>query len=345
LEFWAQHLPGMAGRDKPMWKVPTDDLLRRFKDGQRSVGACLSVDASVHGWGAILEVRHQVGASEVIQTSGRWGPGDHVEEQAHREGYGTLRAFETFAPKLQGLTVIHLTDCSPVKAAMDKGSKASKVLQKVAVDLWRLAARWSMHIDSHWIPGVSMLESGVDQLSREGAVDKHDVRVSDEVWQKACLFAAEGGMQLSVDWFADPLNAKLPRFWSRQASLGSAGVDAFTASSWGRMGCRACGGYHDYGAWVFPPVPLLPKVVAKLKSDRAHGVALVPFRPDTTWWTALAQACGGEHAITEVDKGGVIVTSHLAEPSTKYTGVNRRLCRFNYGADQPWGYAVHSREV
>jgi hypothetical protein len=234
---------------------------------------------------------------------------------------------------------LHLTDCSPVEAAVSKGSKSSQVLQQVAVALWKLAARWAMHIESHWIPGISMLESGVDRLSREEAIDKHDVRVSNEGWQQALAMADNGQMQLTVDWFADPNNTRLPCFWSRQHAAGAAGVDALSASSWGRTKCVACKTTHDHGAWVFPPVPLIPLVVGKLKSDRAHGVALVPFRPDTTWWGVLAAACEQGGAIVPVRAEECIDTSALAEASVMYTGVNWRLCRFDFGSDTPWCYA------
>eukprot|EP00961_Rhodomonas_salina_P208763 2817205-Rhodomonas_salina.1 len=59
-----------------------------------------------------------------------------------------------------------------------------------------------------WIKGDEMLSNGVDFLSREGTVDKHDARVTSWAWELAQRLAAEGGMQLSVDWFADANNAK-----------------------------------------------------------------------------------------------------------------------------------------
>eukprot|EP00961_Rhodomonas_salina_P196301 2649622-Rhodomonas_salina.1 len=87
----------------------------------------------------------------------------------------------------------------------------------------------------------------------------------------AAELAARKGMRLDVDWFADPHNRRLPRFWSREPSVGAEGVNGLTAPSWGRARCGTCGVEHDQGAWVFPPVRLVPKVVAKLKADRAHG--------------------------------------------------------------------------
>ncbi len=340
LEFWATNLPEMAEHIKPMWTIPPQELLRQFRLGRRSVGACLSVDASIHGWGAILELRSEQGGNTRVETSGRWGEGDEVGDQAHREAYGTLRAFEAFAPQLQGKAVLHLTDCSPVEAAVNKGSKSSAVLQTVAVALWKLSARWSMHVVSQWIAGTTMVDTGVDRLSREEAIDKHDIRITEQGWHGATELAAAGGMRLTVDWFADPNNTRCGRFWSRQLATGAAGTDALTASSWGRHWCGACKAWHDQGAWIFPPIPLIPKVVGKLKADRAHGVALVPYRPDTTWWTTLAHACVGTDAIREVSKEETLDMSAVAEQSAMYTSTNWRMCRFDFGADHPLCYDV-----
>jgi hypothetical protein len=90
---------------------------------------------------------------------------------------------------------------------------------------------------------------------------------------------------------------------------------------------------------VFPPIPIIPKVIGKLKADRAHGVALVPYRPDTAWWTTIEQACEGDAAIIAVETARAVDLTALTERSVMYAGVNWRLCRFNFGSDRPWCYA------
>ncbi len=80
------------------------------------------------------------------------------------------------------MTVIHLTDCTLVAAAIEKGSKGSAVLQTVAVQLFRLAATWAMHIESMWISGDEMILWGGDSLSLEATIDSHDTRVTDSTW-------------------------------------------------------------------------------------------------------------------------------------------------------------------
>lgn len=329
LAFWASNLPAMAGHAKPMWRLSPQELLRRFKKGEDVVDSCLSTDASHLGWGAILEratERHSP-----IPISGRWGVHDDSNEQAHREACGTVRAVEAFLSELQGSTVLHLTDCIPVAQAMEKGSANSKVLHRLAVELWRLCAKWSIHLVSMWIPGDEMVTAGVDELSREATTDKHDVRVSDTTWTLVEHLTKEAGMKLHVDWFADPHNHKLTRFWSRCRNPGSEGANALSAPSWGRLACKSCNQEHDQGAWLFPPIPLINLVITKLKTDRAHGVILVPHRPDSTWWTVLRAACGNR--IRSLTHDRAFSMSNLDEPNSAYTAVQWRLCCFDFAPD------------
>jgi hypothetical protein len=338
LQFWADNLPGMAGQAKPMWKLSPQETLRRFKAGESVVDACLSTDASFMGWGAVLEF---AGGREPLKASGRWQTKDDSSEQAHREACGTVRAVEAFLAELQGKTVLHLTDCIPVAQAIGKGSRGSEVLHNLALDLWRLCTKWSIHVSSLWIPGDCMVELGVDELSRELTVDRHDVRVTDRAWADAVALAEGLGMRLTVDWFADPRNRRLPRFWSKEHSVGAEGVDALRAASWGRVFCPECRLEHDQGAWLFPPIPLISLVVAKLKTDRAHGVILVPHRPDTTWWTVLRQGCGKN--IRSLPHELAVSTASLDEPNTAYSVVGWRLCCFDFAADSTRCYPGQCR--
>eukprot|EP00961_Rhodomonas_salina_P016960 228400-Rhodomonas_salina.1 len=158
-----------------------------------------------------------------------------------------------------------------------------------------------------------MLRNGIDFLSREGTVDKHDARATDAVWELAQAMASAGDMTLTADWFSDVNNKRCARFWAREPAPGAEGVDSLRASTWGRDHCLACKRDHDQGAWIFAPIPLMSKVVTKLKVDKAHGVALVAYRPDTVWWTTLELACHGDNAIVEVSSTLAVDTSAITE--------------------------------
>jgi len=256
LEFWAANLPAMAGVAKPMWSLTGQQLLYHFQNGLPGVEACLSTDASMKAWGAVLEF-------------------------------------------LKGKVVLHLQ-----------------------------TARQSSPLRSGWVQGDEMVRTGVDHLSREGAVDKHEVAVSEEAWQLAQTLATQHGLHLNVDMFASPNTARLPRFWSRLHSHGCEGADALSAQSWAQYPCDQCTAVHDQGVFLFPPPPLASMVVDKAKRDGARGVLVIPYRPDSKWWSVLEQAC---------PPGGIIALDHapvnLALADASYARVNWRLCCFNFNPD------------
>eukprot|EP00961_Rhodomonas_salina_P202826 2736387-Rhodomonas_salina.2 len=184
-----------------------------------------------------------------------------------------------------------------------------------------------------WISGDEMVKNGCDNLSRDSTVDQHDVRVSEEAWETAKVLAASKGMRLDVDWFADQHNRRLPRFWSREPSVGAEGVDGLRAPCWGRAKCGVCGDEQDHGAWIFPPIRLIPRTVAKMKAERAHGVALVPYHPDKTWWRVLRAACGD--GIWTLTVNNCFTVQHLSTASDQsaYTALQWLLCCFDFSAD------------
>jgi hypothetical protein len=82
---------------------------------------------------------------------------------------------------------------------------------------------------------------------------------------------------------------------------------------------------------------MMSKVVAKLKADRAHGLALVPFRPDTVWWTTLQQATS---RMSEMTAAEAIDCTRIAEHARMYSVVNWRVCAFSFDADGERCYPV-----
>ena len=63
-----------------------------------------------------------------------------------------------------------------------------------------------------WVPGDDMVASGVDYLSRAGAIDTPNLTATEVAWQLARTMAASHSMTLNVDWFAMPENVRCGRF-------------------------------------------------------------------------------------------------------------------------------------
>lgn len=155
LLFWVS----MAEIAKPIWRAPSATLREGFLRGEGPVKVGILTDAAALHWGAILRILGE----EEKKASGTYPEECFFAEQAHREGAGTLMGLEAFGEEIRGRVVIHLTDCTPVMAAMKSGSKRP-IMQKVALAVWRLCARL-----------------GVDLISRADAIDRFGIAVRDDV--------------------------------------------------------------------------------------------------------------------------------------------------------------------
>ena len=83
-----------------------------------------------------------------------------------------------------------------------------------------------------------------------------------------------------VDMFATLSNSHLPRFMSPVPEPGALAVDALSQDWQGRS------------MYMFPPFPLLSKVVQKLRSTQAAEVILVaPWWPSQPWFPHLLRLC------------------------------------------------------
>jgi hypothetical protein len=81
----------------------------------------------------------------------------------------------------------------------------------------------------------------------------------------------------TVDAFASPATALLPRYWTPGLIAGAAGTDAF-AQSW--VGERL---------WAHPPPSLLPLVAQMLRQAGAAAIVCAPHWPGTAWFAELLE--------------------------------------------------------
>jgi hypothetical protein len=143
---------------------------------------------------------------------------------------------------------------------------------------------------SAWVPGLELVQSGTDALSRDALVDPHCAFLHPEGWNLISRLAQSHSRPLVIDWFADVLNHQLPLYWSRYPTPTSAGEDALAAPSWDHVRCDQCAGINTTFGYFFPPVPLLDRVFAKAKLDLASGITVVPRTVGAVWWPLLASA-------------------------------------------------------
>jgi hypothetical protein len=163
-------------------------------------------------------------------------------------------------------------------------------MQRPAAKSARRAASTASRLVALWVPGKELVDIGVDELSRSGVAELHDIQLSAKALLTASSLAeAYLGGRPTIDWFASRATAQLPRFWSRHWQPGAEGVDAFLSHSWAASSC-ACGESHQEIGLFFPPFPLLSRVWARIKQEGALGVIIVPRTPGEPWWPLLEEA-------------------------------------------------------
>ena len=119
-------------------------------------------------------------------------------------------------------------------------------------------------ISAQHIPGKVDIQA--DTLSRE-------ISLNGEVFQDIIsqTFLPQ------IDLFASRLNAKTAKFVSWHPQPGAVVIDAFSLS-WANINCHA-----------FPHFSLLPRVLAKIRHDKAVVLFIAPVWPTQSWYPLLLQ--------------------------------------------------------
>ncbi len=101
-----------------------------------------------------------------------------------------------------------------------------------------------------------------------------EVQLNPEIFANHVL--REGPFTPKIDWFASCFNTQLPRFCAWQEGVeGAEFIDAFQ-QRW-----STCPGY------MFPPFSLLPKVLQKIRDEKAKMVVVHPDWPGALWAPTL----------------------------------------------------------
>lgn len=132
------------------------------------------------------------------------------------------------------------------------------------------------------------------------------------------------GGEPTVDLFASAANARRRRFWSWRATNGAEGVDAFTAPSWARRAECECGMECRELLWCFPPVPVLHRFWARAQSERARGLAVVPYMPGAVWWPVMLGGSVGGRGVERLAEGkrafdvpAAVLAEEMVDPRTR----------------------------
>ncbi len=220
----------------------------------------LHTDASGSiGWGAALD-------DGSATASGRWQPTELPWHITAKELIAVRYAIDAFSPHLAGHTVNLRSDNAAVVAVVNSGTSRSPALMAQVRLLWQRLAELRTRLLARYIrTGDNHLADGLSRGRRAPAW-----RLPPAVF--ADLQRRWGPHQ--VDRFASAESALLPR-WNSLDSDGAEAIDAFSVP------------WSNSNSYINAPWDLLPRVVAKLRDERAPATVIAPDWPAQLWWPDL----------------------------------------------------------
>ncbi|XP_067241145.1 uncharacterized protein [Chanodichthys erythropterus] len=247
-----------------MWKDPWF-LSQGPVLGTSGCRTMLTTDASLTGWGAIMNGRSAQGLWEDHHLS--W----HINRL---EMMAVFLALKHFLPDLRDYHVLVRTDnMSVVSYINHQGGLRSRQLNYLA----RRILLWSqgklLSLKAAYIPGSQNM--GADALSRQGPRPgewRLHPEVVDLIWKN---FG-----QAQVDLFASGESTQCP-LWYSLTHPAPLGLDAMV-QTWPRL-----------RLYAFPPFALLPRVLEKVRQEGVSLILVAPHWPTRIWFSDLVSMIDG----------------------------------------------------
>ena len=280
-----------ATRGRPLWPFVPSTLHAAFLAGETGSAriAVITWDASLHGWGMTLRWWANREGKVIV---GSLPDTADMSHQVRRETLAGTLALEAAALEvdLADAWVIMRNDAVGALAALRKGSFSSTFLQQCAMRSCRLQHRVKCNTLFLHAPGRTLVEEGVDELSRARALEVAGPVSSPFLRERVQALARRLDWQLTVDAFATESNAFLPRFFARYAEPAAEAEDAFTVPDWAFSRCPHCDRLHRETLFAFPPPPLLNAFVAKARADGVRAIVIAPLSVASPSWNKLLRA-------------------------------------------------------
>lgn len=237
----------------------------------------LRTDASLTGWGAVLYIP-QPGRLPTLRLTafGQWSASELARDLSINtlEARAVARAIDAFQDNIRVLSHLHIeSDNTTVVSYLTRWGGRLRHLAEELERPQRALLRWGVHLTVLHRPGS--LNSEADALSRRTSSARHEWTLSLEAFR---AIVDQWGPP-SIDWFASPENARVPRFVTRTPMPGAVATDAMSVP-W----------HREHLGLLVPPFSILPRVVAKALDERASAVLVVPYWPTQVWWPLLVQA-------------------------------------------------------
>ena len=220
-------------------------------------------DASDVGWGAHLDCQ---------VASGLWDSHQAALSINARELLAVKLGLHQFQSSLQGRTVAVFCDNTTAVAYLRKeGGTRSPLLNTLAQEILRWTESLSIRLASQFLLGSNNVLA--DALSRPHQLPHSEWSLNMTVFQSLRRL-----WPVQIDLFATSENHRCSIYFSPFQDPMSAGTDAFLQS------------WNGLQAYAFPPVAIIPRVLAKLRASWGMELTLVaPHWAQRPWFSDLLQ--------------------------------------------------------
>ena len=227
------------------------------------VWTIVTTDASLSGWGGVLK-------DQTVQ--GVWS----AEESRLPINILELRAIflslSHWTRILSGVPVrVQSDNASAVAYINHQGGTRSRAIMREVEWILQWAESNVPLLSAVYIPGVDNWTA--DFLSRT-IVDPGEWSLHPEVFQELCRRWGRP----DVDLMASRLNCKVPVYLARARDPKACGVDALVAP-W----------QHFRLLYVFPPIPLLPKLLRRIALEGIPAILIAPDWPRRSWFADVVR--------------------------------------------------------
>ena len=256
LGWWAE-LRGSKHVGRAIWRPAETRLLH--------------TDASDLGWGAAVDL-----AQRHAPAHGFWSPDELPFHITWKELVAVRKGVEFFLPQLAGRRVLLREDNMAVVWILTSMVSRSPQLMHELRKLWYVLDAHDIDLRALYIrSAANVIADRASRLAVSG--DYALTRTRFEALQ-----AAWG--ECTVDAFASPATALLPRYWAAGAIAGAEAVDAFSQEWRGEQ------------VWALPPPGLLLQLVQLLKETGASAHVCAPHWPSAAWYPLLLEL-SSEHVV------------------------------------------------
>ena len=225
----------------------------------------ICADASLSGWGA---------ECNGLRTGMTWSQEEARRHINELELLGAFNALRSFAAFRKNCTVeLRLDNTTAVAYINKKGGTHSESLTRLAVQVARWCEERNIILRAQYLPGI--LNVIADRESRR-KIDWSDWKLDPMTFQ-----TLRGVWKVSIDLFANPWNAQLPKFVSWNPQPGAWAWDAFSLN-WAEL----------TGSYAFPPFSVIRDCLSKARREEASILLICPLWPAQPWFpTLLSMAC------------------------------------------------------